>query len=338
LTCPTLSLSPTGKTTIELFNNLIVVDVLTLDGNIIASDNKFSAYTGTSILTYPDIRISILKCVDNTFENFLASNRYKFWINKYNENSVMSNNTFKNVYFFSYNLDNDMEYSDSQFYNCRLTVQSLDKTKNASINFVRCTLIDSGVNLGGRYTNDVTTTGVTTFANFVDSKIKLTENYLSEAFVVINDNKDSASGLPSPYRNYEASFKNSSIESTIISRILVLMKYESAGATFDLLSNKKIITNASSIKVSDITKFKLLVDKTSNVACLIGTTLIGFASFTNPVNGKIEIFDSSYSYSGAVAPTTLKPEDVSYWFNTTVNKPFWSNGTNWVDAMGTTLV
>lgn len=300
-----------GKTRINFKDNVLDIDHVSITGNVHVEGNRFKSLTGLNNTTPYDIYLKVTRCVGNTFSDYKYGIYYQLGVFKYDVDSLIKNNVFKSVFFDEFNEVNDVEYQDSILNNCVMLPQVSDVTKDSTITFTRCNVTDTKIELGSRYSGNLINLGIGTTVKYKDSTVTMTEAYTATDMIVsVSDTTIGTSGFNSPYRTYKVLFENSSLISTITSKIIFITRFNFGGGG-DLKVKKTVEFKNSYLKVSDATKFKIVQNDSSgcdyNTAIIRETTLDGI-TFSTPSFGVLKVFPK-----------------------------LWWNGTNWENDSGTVV-
>jgi len=134
-------LNSTNRTTVMISNNRLNIAAASVTGNIEMIDNcimNLADHVG-----YTQVTFSGKKIVGNTFEGFGVGNGYgkRFFLGKMDgSDGVIRNNVFRNIDFAGSTIANEVEYFDSEFYNCIIQCKTSDKTKDSFIKLTNCYL------------------------------------------------------------------------------------------------------------------------------------------------------------------------------------------------------
>ncbi|MGE7780192.1 hypothetical protein ACQKL0_09530 [Peribacillus sp. NPDC097264] len=306
-----MTVKATGvKTRVRLINNIINIDALSSSGNVEFIGNNLKSYTGSSYTGYTNITIdNIKRCTDNTFEDFDYGSHYRVSVMKPKDStSYVSDNVFRSVSFNSNNLTNDIEFHNSEFYNCSVTAQIEDATLSHSILFNNCLFQDSNVISGGQYVNNTSIGDITGKTIFNNCKINFTSNNTGAYLMGISDNikiTNYTEGIVP--RKYELDI----IDTELIHQsksVTTLIKYYNTDSNFDVNNYKNVNIVDSKIRVSDISNLRLFFSTNPNIytnsAIIKNTTFEGFSGFPSPANGSIEFYTPIYVSSSSVLPAT----------------------------------
>lgn len=313
---------PTHRTRVHVTNNKLSPDSFTIVGDVQISDNRFISPTENRD-TSNNCSIRSTKCVDNTFEQLKVS------VNKYDVNSMMGQNSYKSCAITTHSSVNDAEYVDSIFVDSSISqLQILDKSKPSSMSFINCNFQDCTFLLANMYQNDITN-GVNVSAIFKNCKIKMTASSSVANLIGIADNvaKSSYSAGITP-RKYEAIFSNCEFDNSASTITNYILNNDNNDR------DRKLVIEKSSV---DINKLKLFRDIATNVAILKNNSYLNSSTLPIMTLAKIESYNEILTPSGSVYPSSLTPMIGACWFNTATGRPYWWNGTTWVDATGISI-
>jgi len=260
--CDQISLTASGLTYIKMSDNQISVDELSIRENIELVNNRIKSLSGAKHTNYTELLVDCRKNVNNLYENFIDGSGFAYRTSfgkKAGSNYLNRSNTYRNVMFNSVVLDNHIEFADSEFYNCQITVQMKDITRNSSLKFYNCYLQNTGIDTSSNYLNDDITSNVNVEVELYGSRLHFTDSFSQDTFVKIIENTKNAGLLG---RRYQLNIYDSEIRSSITLKDHYLLKNVYNLSDPD---TEAVFIQDSVIDVSDLARFFFLRDQVNQL-------------------------------------------------------------------------
>lgn len=273
-----MNVQPTGKTHVEISDNDLYLETLTIVGDVALSGNRLESITGSKTTAFNFWAVRPTKCTDNTFSNCIVS------VDPYDGSSIASRNTYNSATFRTSKWTNNIEVLNSFFANTDIhQAETFDKTTNVSISFTDCIFQNTTLSMGESFTNNTTNGNITIFTKLKRCKVKMTSALTTTTFLAMSDNVASGSytGGVQP-RVYEGIFTDCDLDNF-------------AGAT-RYISNNDATTSTRKLTIErcslDTNTFKLFSDRTNNSAILRNLTYLNNSTPLTMTSATISTYKS----------------------------------------------
>ena len=283
----TFNINATDRTTVNLSNNRLLISAASVRGNINMTNNEVR-YLGEKS-GHTQVVFDGKKIVGNTFEGFQTTTSYghQLFVGKADgADTLIRGNIFRNCDLLGTFNANEVEYFDTEFYNCTIGGKHYDKTKDSVVKLVNCYLSNSRISHQGVFVNDTTSSGITQKAYLVQCRITFTETFGNNNFYMFYENKNENIALN---RRHELHIERSEIDlqSDLIEVILVDNYYIPPGIV-------DVHVKDSIIRAKDASKLKFCKDIVHNSVYVEGCTFEGFDELVLPVNA-YAVVDNKYA-------------------------------------------